>query len=101
MPEPLFDLDDDANTPLTDEERDGLIPSYITLRHERFGSAFRVSSAIFTPEISDNRPLRGVRQTSLMPGRLVPNTSRLSEPPTTTISDRCCFLPAPKERHPA
>jgi Fic-DOC domain mobile mystery protein B len=34
MPEPLFDLDDDANTPLTDEEREGLIPSYITLRHE-------------------------------------------------------------------
>jgi hypothetical protein len=34
MPEPLFDLDDDANTPLSDEEREGLIPSYITLRHE-------------------------------------------------------------------
>ena len=34
MPDPLFDLDDDANTPLTVEEREQLIPSYITLRHE-------------------------------------------------------------------
>ncbi|MHB8357744.1 MAG: mobile mystery protein B [Vulcanimicrobiaceae bacterium] len=34
MPDPLFDGDDDANTPLTAEERETLIPSYITLRHE-------------------------------------------------------------------
>jgi Fic-DOC domain mobile mystery protein B len=34
MPDPLFDDDDDANTPLTAEEREQLIPSYITLRHE-------------------------------------------------------------------
>ena len=34
MPDPLFDVDDDANTPLTAEEREGLIPSYVTLRHE-------------------------------------------------------------------
>ncbi|MHB8702880.1 MAG: mobile mystery protein B [Candidatus Tyrphobacter sp.] len=34
MPDPLFDRDDDANTPLTDEEREALLPSYITLRHE-------------------------------------------------------------------
>lgn len=34
MSDPLFDGDDDANTPLAPEERDGLIPSYITLRHE-------------------------------------------------------------------
>ncbi len=34
MPDPLFDLDDEANTPLTAEEREQLIPSYITLRHE-------------------------------------------------------------------
>ncbi|MHB8201942.1 MAG: mobile mystery protein B [Acidithiobacillus sp.] len=34
MPDPLFDHDDNANTPLTAEEREGLIPSYITLRHE-------------------------------------------------------------------
>ena len=34
MPDPLFDRDDDANTPLTGEEREELIPSYITLRHE-------------------------------------------------------------------
>jgi Fic-DOC domain mobile mystery protein B len=33
-PDPLFDRDDDANTPLTAEEREQLIPSYITLRHE-------------------------------------------------------------------
>lgn len=34
MPDPLFEDDDDANTPLTAEEREQLIPSYITLRHE-------------------------------------------------------------------
>ena len=34
MPDAPFELDDDANTPLTAEERDELIPSYITLRHE-------------------------------------------------------------------
>jgi Fic-DOC domain mobile mystery protein B len=34
MPDPLFDRDDDANTPLTAEEREQLIPSYIALRHE-------------------------------------------------------------------
>lgn len=34
MPDPLFEDDDEANTPLTAEERDQLIPSYITLRHE-------------------------------------------------------------------
>jgi Fic-DOC domain mobile mystery protein B len=34
MPDPLFDRDDDANTPLTAEEREQVIPSYITLRHE-------------------------------------------------------------------
>jgi len=34
MPDPLFDEDDEANTPLTAEEREQLIPAYITLRHE-------------------------------------------------------------------
>jgi Fic-DOC domain mobile mystery protein B len=34
LPDPLFDRDDDANTPLTAEEREQLIPSYISLRHE-------------------------------------------------------------------
>ena len=34
MPDALFESDDEANTPLTTEEREGLIPSYITLRHE-------------------------------------------------------------------
>jgi Fic-DOC domain mobile mystery protein B len=34
MPNPVFDRDDDANTPLTAEECEQLIPSYITLRHE-------------------------------------------------------------------
>lgn len=32
--DPLFGDDDAANTPLTAEEREQLIPSYITLRHE-------------------------------------------------------------------
>ncbi|WP_374545240.1 mobile mystery protein B [Rhodoblastus sp.] len=32
--DPLFQHDDEANTPLTAEEREQLIPSYITLRHE-------------------------------------------------------------------
>ncbi|RCS21669.1 mobile mystery protein B [Phyllobacterium salinisoli] len=32
--DPLFLDDDEANTPLTAEEREQLIPSYITLRHE-------------------------------------------------------------------
>jgi hypothetical protein len=30
----LFDGDDAANTPLEPEEREGLIPSYIAMRHE-------------------------------------------------------------------
>jgi len=34
MSDPLFDDDDEANTPLTPEEREQLIPAYITLRHE-------------------------------------------------------------------
>lgn len=34
MSDPLFDEDDEANTPLTEEERDQLIPTYITLRRE-------------------------------------------------------------------
>ncbi|GLS37817.1 cell filamentation protein [Mesorhizobium tianshanense] len=32
--DPLFQDDDEANTPLNAEEREQLIPSYITLRHE-------------------------------------------------------------------
>lgn len=34
MADPLFESDDEANTPLTAEEREQLIPSYITLRYE-------------------------------------------------------------------
>ena len=34
MTDPLFDGDDEANTPLTEEEREQLIPTYITLRSE-------------------------------------------------------------------
>jgi len=34
MSDPLFDADDDANTPITPEEREGLIPTYITTRRE-------------------------------------------------------------------
>lgn len=34
MTDPLFEGDDNANTPLTAEEREALIPTYITLRSE-------------------------------------------------------------------
>jgi Fic-DOC domain mobile mystery protein B len=34
MSDPLFEAADDAATPLTPEERDALIPTYITLRRE-------------------------------------------------------------------
>ena len=34
MSDPLFDADDDANTPLEAEEREQLIPTYITTRAE-------------------------------------------------------------------
>ncbi len=34
MNDPLFQDDDEANTPLRPEEREQLIPTYITLRHE-------------------------------------------------------------------
>lgn len=34
MTDPLEEEQDDASTPLTAEEREGLIPSFITLRHE-------------------------------------------------------------------
>lgn len=34
MSDPLFDDEDDAATPLSPDEKSGLIPSYITLRRE-------------------------------------------------------------------
>lgn len=34
MSDPLFDEDDEANTPLEADEREALIPAYITLRRE-------------------------------------------------------------------
>jgi Fic-DOC domain mobile mystery protein B len=34
MSDPLFDGDDEANTPITEDEREDLIPSYITVREE-------------------------------------------------------------------
>lgn len=34
MSDPLFLGDDEANTPLTPEEREQLVPSYVALRHE-------------------------------------------------------------------
>lgn len=34
MNDPIFDQDDEANTPLTPQEREGLIPTYITTRAE-------------------------------------------------------------------
>jgi Fic-DOC domain mobile mystery protein B len=52
MPDALFDRDDHANTPLTADERDQLIPSYITLRYElneaeqiNIGAALRWANA--------------------------------------------------------
>ena len=52
MPDPRIEGDDDGNTPLTDDEREGLIPSYITLRRElneaeqiNIGAALRWASA--------------------------------------------------------
>ena len=49
MSDPLFDHDDDANTPLTAEEREALIPSYITLRHElNEAEQINVGQPIFT-----------------------------------------------------
>lgn len=34
MSDPLIDAEDDASTPLTPQEREALIPSYITQRRE-------------------------------------------------------------------
>lgn len=52
VPDPLLEGDDQANTPLTADEREGLIPSYITLRHElneaeqvNIGAALRWSAS--------------------------------------------------------
>ena len=52
MSDLLFEYDDGANTPLSPEEREGLIPSYITLRYElneaeqiNIGNAFQWAAA--------------------------------------------------------
>uniref|UniRef100_E6Q3L9 Mobile mystery protein B n=1 Tax=mine drainage metagenome TaxID=410659 RepID=E6Q3L9_9ZZZZ len=52
MSDLLFEHDDGANTPLSPEEREGLIPSYITLRYElneaeqiNIGNAFQWAAA--------------------------------------------------------
>lgn len=65
MPDPLFLDDDDANTPLTDEEREQLIPAYITLRHElneaeqiNIGQALRWATARKKRDVLDQNFLR-------------------------------------------
>lgn len=65
MPDPLFIDDDDANTPLTDEEREQLIPAYITLRHElneaeqiNIGQALRWATARKKRDVLDQNFLR-------------------------------------------
>ncbi|MGZ0018158.1 mobile mystery protein B [Nitrosomonas sp. wSCUT-2] len=64
MPDPLFIDDDDANTPLTAEEREQLIPAYITLRHElneaeqiNIGQALRWTTAL-KRDVLDQKFLR-------------------------------------------
>lgn len=65
MPDPLFIDDDDANTPLTDEEREQLIPAYITLRHElneaeqiNIGEALRWATARKKRDVLEQNFLR-------------------------------------------
>ena len=65
MPGPLFSDDDDANTPLTAEEREQLIPAYITLRHElneaeqiNIGQALRWAAARKKRDVLDQNFLR-------------------------------------------
>lgn len=65
MPDPLFIDDDDANTPLTAEEREQLIPAYITLRHElneaeqiNIGQALRWAAARKKRDVLDQNFLR-------------------------------------------
>ena len=65
MPDPLFIDDDDANTPLTAEEREQLIPAYITLRHElneaeqiNIGQALRWTTARKKRDVLDQNFLR-------------------------------------------
>lgn len=65
MPDPLFLDDDDANTPLTAEEREQLIPAYITLRHElneaeqiNIGQALRWAAARKKRDVLDQKFLR-------------------------------------------
>lgn len=65
MPDPLFIDDDDANTALTDGEREQLIPAYITLRHElneaeqiNIGQALRWATARKKRDVLDQNFLR-------------------------------------------
>lgn len=65
MPDPLFADDDDANTPLTAEECEQLIPAYITLRHElneaeqiNIGQALRWAAARKKRDVLDQNFLR-------------------------------------------
>jgi Fic-DOC domain mobile mystery protein B len=64
MTDPLFGKDDEANTPLTAEERDQLIPSYITLRTE-LNEAEQINIA------QANQWLRRMRKRDILDDRFV------------------------------
>jgi Fic-DOC domain mobile mystery protein B len=66
--DPLFDSEDDGNTPLSVEEREQLIPSYITLRYElneaeqvNIGAALRWADAQ-KPDVLDHEFLNDLHQ---------------------------------------
>ena len=69
MTDPLFDEDDEANTPLTAEEREQLIPSYITLRSElneaeqiNIAAANRWLGRAIKVDVLDDAVLRNLHQ---------------------------------------
>lgn len=75
MSDPLLE-EDDASTPLTAEERDGLIPSYITLRHE----------------------LNEAEQANILEAEQWAFARKRDVPPTAVISVRCWNLCVPELR---
>lgn len=69
MSDLLFDEDDEANTPLTAEEREQLIPSYIALRRE-LNEAEQINIAEASRWLSSRK--RDVRKGVAL-GRTVPH----------------------------
>jgi Fic-DOC domain mobile mystery protein B len=68
VPDPLFDREDNANTPLSVDEREQLIPSYISLRHElneaeqvNIGAALRWADS-HRPDVLDRAFLSELHQ---------------------------------------